>query len=131
MDMTATTEALDSAKARRGLTSDYQLAKLLGVPTQRLSNYRSGRNQADDDTALQLAELCEIDPAPLLARIQAERSKSPRTRAAWLRISQLAARSSAVGCAILAAAQVFQGMPETPAPTAFQADSASRSLYIM
>ncbi|AKU11556.1 hypothetical protein AzCIB_1655 [Azoarcus sp. CIB] len=82
--MQTTNEMLDELKARYGLSSDYALAKFLGHKGQsRISNYRSGRSQFDDEEAVKVAALLEKNPAYVFACTHAERTKSAAQRRVW------------------------------------------------
>lgn len=81
--MQTTREFLDAVRARHGLKSDYQLAKLLGVSHTRVSNWRTGRNTFDDETALQVAALLMENPAYVLASVSAERARVEGVREVW------------------------------------------------
>lgn len=94
--MTVTQKWLDAARAARGFTSDYQLAKALGVTTQRISNYRGVEQRGmDDDLAVKVAELAEAPAARVLAELRAEKSTSDATRAVWLQVARNASRIAA------------------------------------
>lgn len=94
--MTVTQKWLDAARAARGFTSDYQLAKALGVTTQRISNYRGVEQRGmDDDLAVKVAELAEAPAARVLAELRAEKSTSDATRAVWLQVARNAGRIAA------------------------------------
>jgi transcriptional regulator with XRE-family HTH domain len=78
-----TLEFLDAVKARHGFSSDYALAKLLGVAPQNISSYRSGRRIIDDDMCLSIAQALDIHPFQVIASANAERAKTPEQRARW------------------------------------------------
>lgn len=78
-----TTEYLAAAKLRLGITSDYALAKKLHVSQPTISNYRAGRSRMDDDVALAIAEILELNPLIVIAAANAERAKTPEARARW------------------------------------------------
>jgi transcriptional regulator with XRE-family HTH domain len=78
-----TIEYLDAAKVRLGITSDYALAKKLGISQPAISNYRSGRSRIDDDVALTIAEILGLNPLQVIAAANAERAKTPEARARW------------------------------------------------
>jgi transcriptional regulator with XRE-family HTH domain len=83
-----TIEFLDRLRARRGLTSDYQVAKALGVSHTRVSNWRTGRNTFDDGVALLIAAELAMLPGYVLACMKAERAKRPHVREAWLDVAK-------------------------------------------
>jgi transcriptional regulator with XRE-family HTH domain len=74
-----------------GTTSDYGLAKRLGITRQGVSSYRRGKTLMDDDTCIVVAEILEIDPIKIIADQNAERAKTDRARAFWKRIGAAAA----------------------------------------
>jgi predicted transcriptional regulator len=78
-----TLELLDAVKVRRGITSDYALAKVLGVTQAAVSGYRTGRSRIDDDVALTVAEILHLNPMHVIAAANAERAKTPEQRARW------------------------------------------------
>jgi len=89
--MSAACKWLDVAKAVQSIPTDYALAKRLEIGQSRISGYRSGRvSGMDDDLAIRVAEMAEVSPAVVLAELAAERSKSPKVRAAWLSLAKVA-----------------------------------------
>lgn len=117
--MQRTADFLDAIRVRYGLTSDYQLAKRLGVTHGAISHYRAGRSQLDDAMAIRVAGLLDLDPGYVVSCAHAERAKDDETRAMW---TQLAKRA-AVG--VLAAF----GLTTAPAPPASAAGVAADSVY--
>lgn len=81
-----TIQYLDAAKKRLGVTSDYALSKALNITTQAVSNYRTGRSKMDDDVALSIAEILEVNPLAVIASANAERAKTPEARARWISV---------------------------------------------
>ncbi len=53
--MKTTIEFLDTLKARRGITSDNQLATFLGCTRSSISHYRNKKNYLDEDIAFKIA----------------------------------------------------------------------------
>jgi hypothetical protein len=94
--MRTTLEILDAVKRRHSITSDYQLAKLLGKSTSGVSNYRCGRSHLDDLTAVRCAELLDESPLKLIAIVQAERTKRPEEKRKWEEIAKVALFASAL-----------------------------------
>lgn len=78
-----TIEFLDAVKVRRGIASDYALAKVLGVSQQAVSGYRAGNSAISDDVALKVAEILQLHPLQVIAAANAERAKTPEQRARW------------------------------------------------
>lgn len=81
--MNTTIELLDAVKARRGLASDYALAKVLGVTQQAVSGYRAGNSAISDDVALTVAEILQLHPLQVIAAANAERAKTAEQKARW------------------------------------------------
>lgn len=79
-----TIEYLDAVKKATGIASDYGIAKRLGFSLSALSSYRTGRRFFDDDAALTVAQVLNINPLLVIASVNAERAKTPELRARWL-----------------------------------------------
>lgn len=82
---------LDTVKDRRGIKSDYALAKVLDVTYHTLMNYRHGRSRPDDRTLSRLGELGEIDQVELdllAVQLQAERCQNEDAKKLWMRIAK-------------------------------------------
>lgn len=111
--MSITEKWMDAARDAQGFTSDYQLAKALGVSTQRLSNYRGARRGGMDDAlAVRVAELAKVPPARIIGELHAEKAKSPTLRAVWLGMAQAAAALVIVSTLLIGGiptAQAFDG----------------------
>jgi len=92
--MLSTVQLLDIARQRHGGVSDYRIAKLLGVSTQNISNYRTGRNTPVNPVAKRLGELAGVDPLEAVAAVNLERASSPEEREIWeTMLARLAATS--------------------------------------
>ena len=78
-----TLDWLAACKRKFGVESDYALAKRLGVSTQTISSYRTGRSRLDDAMALTIALALEVDPIIVSASVNAERATTPEKRARW------------------------------------------------
>lgn len=95
--MNQTTKLLDAAKKRLGLSSDYALAKRLGITTARMSNYRQERRGLDEDICFTVAELLDMEPGEVLAMMAMDRAQDAKTRKAWARvISRIGSHAAAV-----------------------------------
>lgn len=91
------TDLLDDVREAKGITSDYKLAKLLGVLPQTVSNYRNGRAQMNDEIALRAATMLGRAPGPLLAQLAAERAKNPEVAKVWKESAKILARARGGG----------------------------------
>ncbi|KDP85624.1 hypothetical protein CF70_013080 [Cupriavidus sp. SK-3] len=78
--MKTTVEFLDAVSRKMGGVSDYAIAKQLGVTRAAVSRYRNGLSGFDDETAIRVARILDIDPACVLLAAHAERTKTPEAR---------------------------------------------------
>ena len=120
---------------KKGILSDYALAKLLWLTRQTVSAHKSGSAKAfGDETGQRIAELLDLDPAYVLACRAAERAKRPDVRATWQRgAEQFEQVKHAARVAMLL---ILLGTVNLAAPPDAQAAPATRSaitpvLYIM
>lgn len=81
--MKTTIDFLNAVKAANGFTSDYQLAKFLGVTQQTVSVYMLKKSYLGDETAIKVAEALKIDPAQVIASVHYERAKKAEEKAVW------------------------------------------------
>ncbi len=77
------TEYLDTAKAKIGIQSDYELAKRLEIPNANIPGMRRGTRHIPLDVAYKLAIILEIDPAQVVAELEAERETNPARADFW------------------------------------------------
>lgn len=102
--MTVTQRWLDAAKRSARIDSDYALAKILGVPTARIGNYRGASQiRMDDQLAVKVAQICGVSPAVILGELMAEKSKTPQLRMVWLDVARQAGKAALLVVAISAA----------------------------
>lgn len=81
--MNATQRLIAQAKTAINVQSDYALAKALRVTRQAVSFYQAGKRQLDNETAFRIAELLSLDPAIVIAEIEADKATEPGAREAW------------------------------------------------
>lgn len=81
--MKTTLEFLDGVSAKLGGASDYAIAKELDVTRSAVSRYRNGLSTFDDETAIRVARILDIDPAAVLLAAHAERTKNPEAKNLW------------------------------------------------
>ncbi|MDN3923305.1 hypothetical protein [Roseateles violae] len=74
---------LDLARERQGGVSDYRIAQLLGLKPNQISMYRHTAVKPSNPVAIRLAELCDLDPATVVAWVNIERATTPEDRLAW------------------------------------------------
>lgn len=123
-----TIDYLDALKSEKNFKSDSELSVALGLTRSAISCARVGKSVIGDETAMTVAEMLHIDPAPLLALAHAERSRDEKIRAVW---SKIAAAMSAGGFVVSSGqnkqAENAISRAATPSPASGVADS----IYIM
>lgn len=77
--MRTTLYYLQKVKTTRGITSDYALAKCLGVNKQSIYGYQNGW-VLRDEICLAVAKELEIDPIDILLAIWVERAKRDESK---------------------------------------------------
>ena len=78
VQMTYTIQLLNRVKTRYGLTSDYQLAKKLGISSARVSNWMKQKSSMDWDMAFQIADLLDLDDQNVVYGLLEDKHKNPR-----------------------------------------------------
>lgn len=121
-----TNEILDRVKAEYGLTSDYQLAKKLGVSGSRISNYRAGISNIDDSLILSIENLLDVPPGSLLLEMHAERSKCA---AAAKILHQISAKMLSTAAAIILGISVVYSAAMSPEVNASPAAESGNTVY--
>ena len=79
---------LERVKSQHGLKSDYMVGKVLNIRQTTVSNWRTGRSFPDEKMCLILAQAASIDPAFLVASMQAQRTKDDEVRAIWEQVAE-------------------------------------------
>lgn len=95
-------EYLDAVKARISVTSDYELAKRLGLKTGPLCEMRKGERAVPLDVAFKIAITLELDPAEVVADLESQREKNEERRAFWRGFISHARQAAAVVLCMLA-----------------------------
>lgn len=89
--MSKTTDYLDQVKQRKGLTSNYQLAKELGTSQQDISDCYKGKKHADEYIATKIGLTLGVEPLHIMAEVRAETEKNQIKRNFWLNFLRHAA----------------------------------------
>ena len=76
-------EYLDAAKAAMGLQTDYELAQRLDIPRGHVAEMRHGQRAMKAYVAAKIAVTLNLDPAQVIADLEAQREKNPKKRAFW------------------------------------------------
>src|SRR5579871_1792453 len=81
--MSNTTRLLDRAVKLCSPATDYQLAKRLGIANTTIARCRKRGGTLDNMAAWKLAKMLEMEPAQVIAYIEADRAKDDNKRAFW------------------------------------------------
>ena len=76
-------EWLDKIKDKEHLTSDYQLAKLIGIKGNGLANLRKRDNGMDNYTAIRIAEILEINKIEVIIDMELQKAKTKEKQDFW------------------------------------------------
>ncbi len=76
---------LDEVKKNKGIETKYALAKALGLPTQRISDYYNGTGSKypDNYACLKIAEALHRDMNEIIAIVQIEAEKDEKKKEIW------------------------------------------------
>lgn len=81
-----TLEYLTEVKKKRGISSDYAVAKELGISKQAVSRYSQGKGSFDETVAKRVAEILGMHPGIVVLDMEKERAKDPEMQALWSEI---------------------------------------------
>jgi hypothetical protein len=87
-------EYLDAAKKIMHIASDYELAKKLNARPEHMGEMRNGKRSVPLSIAYKLAITLEIDPAQVVAELEAEREKNPARKEFWKSFLSHASKAS-------------------------------------
>ncbi len=110
--METSADFIRAIRTRYSITSDYQLAKILGITRSAMSKYRTGICHVfGEEIGYRIAELLELPKEYVLSCLAAERSKDKKVKKVWERIAEL------TRVAVVALAVTFAGSGiVTPTP---------------
>ena len=74
---------LDAAKESLKITSDYALAKTLGIHNGRITEYRKGKTTPDPYIWARLGIILNRDPMEMMAEVELERETKPERLDFW------------------------------------------------
>lgn len=76
-------DLLDAVKEAKGITSDYALAKELGITSARICDYRKGNRNPDEYACLKIAEALGKDYNEIQAAVRIVAEKDEKRREVW------------------------------------------------
>lgn len=83
-----TQEYLAEIRSRLSISTDYAIAKALGVSKQAAGNWSKGKSGFDDETARRVAAILDIHPGTVILDMHRERAQSDETRDIWMEIAR-------------------------------------------
>jgi hypothetical protein len=119
---------LDMLIEKRGLKNDLALAKAMGWPSSRMSQYRTGKRVMENETCLQVALALGLDnPLPIIMAADADRAERLGQRSLWEVFSpKMAGISAAVIFGV-----VTNFVTPSPAQAAPLQENGVAAIYIM
>lgn len=123
--MKTTTEFLEGVKATYGLTSDYKLAKFLGISTASISRLMQKKDFLGDENAIKVANLLKIAPAYVLSCVHFERAKKAEEKAVWQSIIE---KFGGLAASVLLGVALFSAAPDFASA---QGDFFSKPVYTL
>lgn len=119
---------LDMLIEKRGLKNDLALAKEMGWPSSRMSQYRTGKRVMENETCLQVALALGIDnPLPIIMAADADRAERLGQRSLWEVFSPKMAGISAA----LVFGVVTNFVTPSPAQAAPLQQNGAATVYLM
>jgi len=80
-------EYLEKAKSKKGLSSDRQLAKVIGIANTAIYTFFAGKNLPADDTMLKIADCADIPAEKALVDLAIWRNKkNAKVVKAWQKV---------------------------------------------
>ncbi|HEY6095621.1 MAG TPA: hypothetical protein VIU93_11785 [Gallionellaceae bacterium] len=76
-------ELLDRAKQIANIESDYALAKVLGINTGWVSDYRKSKRHPSNEIAVKIATLAKLDEMQVIAEIELRTAKTEKKKEFW------------------------------------------------
>lgn len=83
-----TQDYLAQIRAKFGISTDYAIAKKLGVSKQAAGRYSKGLGGFDDEVALRVASLTGIHPGLVLLDMHKERAQTDEAREIWEQVQK-------------------------------------------
>lgn len=119
-------DLIEAVKAKEGITTNYRLAQITGIPENRLSDYAKGKRMPDAYAATRLALALDREPIEVIAELEAESETNEKKREFWRNFLTRAA------CTIASAVALSFGFPSSSAANPLgQANSHATEDQIM
>lgn len=100
-------DLLDKAKTKANIGSDYALAKVLGIHTGTIANWRKEKSHPSNEEAVKLATLAGLDEMDVIAEIELRTAKTEKKREFWKHYIESRGITACLTMTILAASIVM------------------------
>lgn len=81
--------------------SYYRVTRMLGITDTSMDRWRKGKSEANEDHAVKIAELLQLDPLQVITELDIERAESEKVRALRKKIREIIKRSLSVFIIVL------------------------------
>ena len=103
-------EIIEKAKLRANITSDYALAKVLGVDRRVVSDWKKEKRHPNNEEAIKLATLAGIEELRVIAEIEMRTANTEKKKEFWKHFIESRGITAAITMTTLAASIIL--MPE-------------------
>lgn len=130
-------DLIKEAKNRANLSSDYALAKVMGIERQIISQWKSGKRHPSNLEAIQLATLAGLDEMRVIAEIELRTANSAKKKEFWKHYIESRGITACVTMTALAVAIIATPEPANASILQFANYDAhshvhqTRGIYIM
>lgn len=130
-------EIIEKAKLRANITSDYALAKVLGVDRRVVSDWKKEKRHPNNEEAIKLATLAGIEELRVIAEIELRTANTEKKKEFWK--SYIESRGIAATIGMIGLAITIMATPEPANASILQLQNYgevnhahnSKLLYIM
>lgn len=81
--MSQTQQLIEQVRRKLDGATDYKIAQVLDLPTGIMHYYVTGERAADTYACARIAEVLDLDPLEVIARVEAETARTEKKRAYW------------------------------------------------
>lgn len=106
--MKTTADFLDTLRSRLVCSSDADLGERMKWKPAQVSRYRTLQSTFSDETALRVAELCDVEPGYMFACMKAQQATQPEIKKVWQLVAEKF-RDAAIVAAMSIGAASFGG----------------------
>jgi transcriptional regulator with XRE-family HTH domain len=130
-------EIIEKAKTRANITTDYALAKAMGIDRRIISDWKKGKKHPNNQEAIQLATLAGLEEMKVIASIEFRTANTESKKEFWKSYMERNGIATCWAMSVLAAAIILTPEPAEASILQLQNYGQSQSnflpsgLYIM